>query len=128
MDGYEATRVIREKKGFQTIPIIAMTANNTQSDKEQCFNAGMNDFVAKPIDVKNFYNVLMKWITPKIPTNVLKADLKNDMKIGIDKLKIYGVSLDKALLRVAKDEKILFKEVLFFSKRRHERSISSTKK
>ncbi|MDX9756699.1 PAS domain S-box protein [Sulfurimonas sp. RIFOXYB12_FULL_35_9] len=115
MDGYEATRVIREKKGFQTIPIIAMTANNTQSDKEQCFNAGMNDFVAKPIDVKNFYNVLMKWITPKIPTNVLKADLKNDMKIGIDKLKIYGVSLDKALLRVAKDEKILFGMLKRFS-------------
>jgi PAS domain S-box-containing protein len=115
MDGYEATRVMREKKKFQAIPIIAMTANNTQSDKEQCFNAGMSDFVAKPIDVKDFYDVLMKWITPKIPTNVLKADLNNDMKIGIDKLKIYGVSLDKALLRVAKDEKILFGMLKRFS-------------
>lgn len=115
MDGYEATKVIREKKGFQTIPIIAMTANNTQSDKEQCLTAGMSDFVAKPIDVKNFYDVLIKWITPKIPTNVLKADLKDDMKIGIDKLKIYGVSLDKALLRVAEDEKILFGMLKRFS-------------
>jgi CheY-like chemotaxis protein len=115
MDGYEATRAIREKKKFKTIPIIAMTANNTQSDKEQCFNAGMSDFVAKPIDVKIFYDVLMKWIKPKPHTAMLKADLKDDMKIGLDKLKIYGVALDKALLRVAKDEKILFGMLKRFS-------------
>ncbi|MDP2894301.1 MAG: PAS domain S-box protein, partial [Sulfurimonas sp.] len=115
MDGYEATRVIREKNKFQAIPIIAMTANNTQSDKEQCFNAGMSDFVAKPIDVKIFYDVLMKWIKPKPHTAMLKADLKDDMKIGLDKLKIYGVALDKALLRVAKDEKILFGMLKRFS-------------
>lgn len=114
MDGYEATRVIREKNKFQAIPIIAMTANNTQSDKEQCFNAGMSDFVAKPIDVKIFYDVLMKWIKPKPHTAILKADLK-DEKIGLDKLKIYGVALDKALLRVAKDEKILFGMLKRFS-------------
>lgn len=115
MDGYEATIAIRREELFKEIPIIAMTANSTLSDKEHCRVAGMSDYITKPIDVKNFYQLLIKWIKPKNPTYGLAQDTKNSMKIELEKLKIYGVDIDKALIRVAKDEKILFNMLKRFS-------------
>jgi osomolarity two-component system sensor histidine kinase TcsA len=50
MDGYDATRAIREMN--KDIPIIAMTANALQGDAEKCLQAGMNDYIAKPVDFK----------------------------------------------------------------------------
>ncbi|MBF0434184.1 MAG: response regulator [Magnetococcales bacterium] len=63
MDGYEATRRIRQEKGFEKLPIIAMTANAMMGDREICLAAGMNDYVSKPIDPKLLYATLAKWIT-----------------------------------------------------------------
>ena len=60
MDGLEATRKIRERRN--DIPIIAMTANAFDTDRENCFNAGMNDFIAKPIDVKLLFEKLNRWV------------------------------------------------------------------
>ncbi|MCB1734832.1 MAG: response regulator [Gammaproteobacteria bacterium] len=62
MDGYRAAREIRKTPAFRKLPIIAMTANAFESDREQALAAGMNDHVAKPIDVKNLFAVLAKWI------------------------------------------------------------------
>ena len=50
MDGLEATKVLRNR-GYKDIPIIAMTADVMQEDKDRCMDAGMNDFIAKPIRV-----------------------------------------------------------------------------
>ncbi|MEZ7892538.1 MAG: PAS domain S-box protein [Candidatus Wallbacteria bacterium] len=58
MDGFEATRKIREL-GFSG-PIVALTANAIKGVKEQCFEAGMNDFITKPINIKELQNVLIK--------------------------------------------------------------------
>jgi len=61
MDGYEATRNIR-KKGFTEIPIIAMTANAMKGDRELCLDAGMSDYITKPIKRDIVFEVLEKWL------------------------------------------------------------------
>ena len=61
MDGIEATRIIRSNPRFQTIPIIAMTANAMAADRERCLEAGMNDHIPKPIDPEELFRVLIRW-------------------------------------------------------------------
>ncbi len=60
MDGKEATRRIRGKG--HDIPIIAMTASSMRGDREKCFDAGMNDYISKPIKIENVYRVIKKWV------------------------------------------------------------------
>ena len=62
MDGIEATRIVRSDVSFETLPIIAMTANALVSDRELCLQAGMNDHIAKPIDPDQLFGVLLRWI------------------------------------------------------------------
>ncbi len=65
MDGYEATRIIRSDARFKDLPIIAMTAHAMAGDREKCLNAGMNDHVPKPINIKHLFPTLGKWVAPK---------------------------------------------------------------
>ena len=62
MDGFEATRAIRKEDRFQSLPIIAMTANAMAGDKKRCLDAGMNDYLSKPINPQELYLTLVKWI------------------------------------------------------------------
>jgi len=62
MDGLEATRQIRQLPDYQTIPILAMTANAFAEDKERCLDAGMDDFIAKPAKPGVLYTTLLKWL------------------------------------------------------------------
>jgi signal transduction histidine kinase/DNA-binding response OmpR family regulator len=64
MDGYEATRQIR-KLGFTEIPILAMTANAMKGDRERCLEAGMTDYITKPIKRDIVFNLLDKWLSSK---------------------------------------------------------------
>ncbi len=61
MDGYEATRQIR-KLGYTDIPILAMTANAMKGDRELCLEAGMNDYITKPIKRDIVFDMLDKWL------------------------------------------------------------------
>ncbi|MEO7639997.1 MAG: response regulator, partial [Ramlibacter sp.] len=65
MDGVTATSLIRREDAYAGLPIVAMTANAMQRDRERCMNAGMNDFVTKPIDPDALCAILLKWIGPK---------------------------------------------------------------
>ncbi len=62
MDGYDATREIRQDSTYQDLPIIAMTANAMASDREKAIAVGMDDHIAKPIDVGAMFQVLERWI------------------------------------------------------------------
>jgi two-component system sensor histidine kinase/response regulator len=61
MDGIEATKVIRADPRFETLPIVAMTANAMAADRDRCLEAGMNDHIAKPIDPDQLFNILLRW-------------------------------------------------------------------
>ncbi|NOQ32187.1 MAG: response regulator [Helicobacteraceae bacterium] len=65
MDGYEATQCIRKGDAgdrYKDIPVIAMTANAMEGDKQKCFISGMDDYISKPINLDQFKSVLIKWI------------------------------------------------------------------
>ncbi|MDY0040158.1 MAG: response regulator [Desulforhabdus sp.] len=61
MDGLQATRMIRQA-GFEQVPIIAMTANAMDGDREKCLEAGMSDYIVKPIRRDVVYDAIKKWI------------------------------------------------------------------
>ncbi|MDR0609945.1 MAG: response regulator [Planctomycetaceae bacterium] len=75
LDGLEATRIIREMEQGKTeqkpahhgrIPIIALTANATKSDKEQCLNAGMDAFCSKPIESEKLFTLIRHWLLLRV--------------------------------------------------------------
>ncbi len=67
MDGVTATKAIRSNPRFLSLPIVAMTANAMDSDREACLQAGMVDHVAKPIDPDQMFATIKKWIKVRHP-------------------------------------------------------------
>ena len=63
LDGFETTRLTRANPALAGIPVIAMTANASEENREQCLAAGMDDFVSKPFKPYAFYAVIAKWLT-----------------------------------------------------------------
>lgn len=61
MDGYEATRQIRENPAWATLPVIAVTANVMQGDRENCLASGMNDYITKPYNRNDLKAVIERW-------------------------------------------------------------------
>jgi PAS domain S-box-containing protein len=62
MDGIQSARHIRKLFSFKELPIIAMTANAMKGDRETCLDAGMNDYITKPIIQNNLFSVIEKWV------------------------------------------------------------------
>ncbi len=89
MDGYQATRAIRARPEFADLPVIAMTANAMVGDKEACLEAGMNDHIAKPIEVNLLYQTLVKYLVnddSKVldalsATEPLEAEVSQDVSL-----------------------------------------------
>jgi two-component system sensor histidine kinase/response regulator len=92
MDGYEATRRLRRQERFKDLPVLAMTANAMAGDRERALAAGMNDHIAKPINVHKMFTTMAKWITPSLPLEAAatadteKAGVEADIPVlpGID--------------------------------------------
>jgi CheY-like chemotaxis protein len=64
MDGMKATKAIRDK-GFETVPIVAMTAHAMKGDREKCLEAGMDDYIPKPVKRELVFEMLEKWVFAK---------------------------------------------------------------
>ena len=62
MDGLQATREIRKQPQFAKLPIIALTAKAMIDDRENCLQAGANDYIAKPLDVDKLLSLARVWI------------------------------------------------------------------
>ena len=114
MNGFTATKIIRSMPEHQSLPIIAMTASAMKRDRDSCFEAGMDDFLAKPIDSDKLLNALLSIvkpdekienITPILSESVEKAHEENEFSdlCGID---------TKDCLRRLNQDKPLFMEVL----------------
>ncbi len=65
LNGYLATKAIRGLEGFAKIPILALTAGTVKGEKEKCLEAGMNDFISKPVVEEPILFMIEKWLQPK---------------------------------------------------------------
>ncbi|MBF0101725.1 MAG: response regulator [Desulfobacterales bacterium] len=115
MDGYEVTRKIRQNPNFKELPIIALTAHAMTGEKEKCIEAGMNDYVSKPIDTNELYRTLIKWIKPiERKTEIIEANPSdNDHKntnIEFPET-LQGINIDSGLKHVA-GNRLLYIEIL----------------
>ena len=67
MDGYESTRNIRENPEWQDLPVIAVTANVMQGDRDDCLESGMNDYITKPYNRADLKSIIDRWAPPQPP-------------------------------------------------------------
>ena len=109
-DGYMATKVIRKDSSLDQLPIIAMTAHALKGDKEKCLAAGMNDYITKPIDERELFATLTKWLPAKSRTPIPPASDIIDRWQNIP-ANIPGIDLEAGLVRI-KGDSSLFKRML----------------
>ena len=105
MDGFEATRRLRAQPVFADLPILAMTANAMTGDREKCLAAGMNDHIAKPIDVNQLFLALHRWVKVSQP----QADSVVDQPGQVSLPRIPGIQMDSALQRLGGNTALLRK-------------------
>jgi signal transduction histidine kinase/DNA-binding response OmpR family regulator len=85
MDGYEATRALRQRPALQDLPVIAMTANAMAGDREKVLAVGMNDHVAKPFQVDELFATLARWVSAKPrPAGLVAMPSELDTRAGLE--------------------------------------------
>jgi PAS domain S-box-containing protein len=107
MNGYEATRLIRKLAPGKNVPILAVTAGNVKGEKEKCIEAGMDDFIAKPIIENTLRMAFHKWIPAK------KTDADNSVN-GHDAIPDNSF---QSLRELVGDDPDVFKEILGLTKK-----------
>ena len=102
MDGYAATSMVREYEHLDTLPIVAMTANITESDVNKSKQFGMQSHLSKPVDTSKFYKTLLQFIGAKIaaPLNTEHCEPAAIITEEFDQLASLGVNIEDGLLRL----------------------------
>jgi len=83
MDGFEATRAIRDDERFCDLPVIAMTAHAMGGQREKCLAGGMDDYITKPVDPDELHAALDRWIKPGIKRRPLKELAPDDEQLPV---------------------------------------------
>ncbi|MCP4023229.1 MAG: response regulator [Desulfobacteraceae bacterium] len=123
LDGYGATKKIRENTDFSDIPIIAMTAHALKGDREKCIEAGMNEYVTKPINRKNLFYTISKVLNLKMVDKL--SDEKNVVddldEVGTQELPdLPGIDVESALSSLGIGLKTYLKVVVKFIRQNRE--------
>ncbi|MCP4701612.1 MAG: response regulator [Gammaproteobacteria bacterium] len=109
MDGYQATRKIRENPRYSTLPIIAMTAHAMSDDRKRCLEAGMNDYVTKPVEPEQLFGALKKWI-PSAKRKIHPPVKQREKERAADEIlpdDLPGINVESALKRLNGNKKLL---------------------
>jgi len=111
MDGYTSTREIRKMSEYDELPIIAMTADAMLGIKEKCLEAGMQDYITKPIDPDELFGVLVKWIKPSRTVAEKESTQKTDSAVPVTIPQFEHLDTREGLLRVSNNPN-LYKKLL----------------
>ncbi|WP_020590126.1 response regulator [Desulfobacter curvatus] len=96
MDGYAATKIIRQKAEYEKLPVIAMTAHAMANDRQKSLDAGMTDYISKPLDVSKMFRTMAKWIVPG--ASVKNAPVTSaEMESELDLPEIPGIDIEAGL-------------------------------
>lgn len=118
MDGYDATKEIRAGaagESYQSIPIIAMTANAIRGDREKCLNSGMSDYLSKPVNAERLKDKLSQWL----PADAVNKDfnsqdnMKHPAAGTFDEISSIEWDIDAALKRAGSAAELLPLIILF---------------
>ncbi|XPV74988.1 MAG: PAS domain S-box protein [Desulfovibrio sp.] len=113
MDGFEATKRIRKDLGYKELPIIAMTANVLPEDKDECIQAGMDDFLPKPIDLEKLVAILERWLSGEGGAVVEEPAISSDIFTILDDDE--QIDFDDVLRRLGGSEQAVFNVIKQFS-------------
>jgi PAS domain S-box-containing protein len=117
MDGFTATKLLRARPQFQTLPIIAMTAHALVEERQRCLDAGINDHVSKPIDPDALFSTLMRWAKPRKQQSpapeARPATQINETSLPL----IDGIDMAGGLKRVAGNQRLYRDLLLQFAAR-----------
>ncbi|NQU64526.1 MAG: response regulator [SAR324 cluster bacterium] len=117
MDGYETSLEIRKNPDFKDLPIIAMTADAMVTDKAKAFEVGMNDHIAKPIDLKQLFSSLLKWIPPgEYETDQVKPGPDPAAVTEKVVLELAGINTTSGLARMGGNQEFYHKLLVKFQR------------
>jgi len=107
MDGYDATRAIRKQEKYRNLPVLAMTANDMEADRQKSLEAGMNDHISKPVNLQKMFITMARWITPTTPQE--KSDVVVTGESEVEELPLGdlpGIDMGAGLATVQGDTKL----------------------
>jgi polar amino acid transport system substrate-binding protein len=102
MDGYEATRLIREDGRFAALPIIALTANAMAGDRQLTLESGMNDHIAKPVDITDMLVTMARWVEIEGDRTIGATTESTEVIESVD-IEIPGIDTTAGLARALGD-------------------------
>ncbi len=114
MDGYEATGKLRQQERFKELPVLAMTANAMAGDREKVLAAGMNDHIAKPINVQEMFIIMARWITPSEPIGETLPPVDDKIVVQEKIPELPGVNITAGLATTQGNHKLYRKLLLKF--------------